>query len=159
MSELNTEYLDRCISTLEKAFLVLQKISNDALCEERGMRDFQQLIDDNGNVAYDICRAACVKEFEIILEQTGKLLKKCLKPYFATPKQVDQLNFKDIFRHAAKYGLFDADEAERWLRYRDNRNDTAHDYGAGFADDTLTLLPQFIADARRAHDIIRQYHD
>lgn len=140
MSELNTEYLDRCISTLELAF--------------RSLQDFSA---DDG--VYDIYRAACVKEFEIILEQAGKLLKKCLKPYFATPKQVDQLNFKDIFRHAAKYGLFEAEEAERWLRYRDNRNDTAHDYGAGFADDTLTLLPQFIADAHRAHDIIRQYHD
>jgi nucleotidyltransferase substrate binding protein (TIGR01987 family) len=140
MSELNTEYLYRCISTLELAF--------------RSLQDFSA---DDG--VYDIYRAACVKEFEIILEQTGKLLKKCLKPYFATPKQVDQLNFKDIFRHAAKYGLLEAEEAERWLRYRDNRNDTAHDYGAGFADDTLTLLPQFIADARRAHDIIRQYHD
>jgi len=33
------------------------------------------------------------------------------------------------------------EEAERWLEYRDNRNDTAHDYGEGFANDTLALLP------------------
>jgi nucleotidyltransferase substrate binding protein (TIGR01987 family) len=140
MNDLNTEYLERCISTLEKAFQALRNVS----------------VEDE---FYDIYRAACVKEFEIILEQTGKLLKKCLKPYFATPKQVDHLNFKDIFRHAAKYGLLEAEEVERWLRYRDNRNDTAHDYGAGFADDTLNLLPQFIPDARRAHDVIRQCHD
>lgn len=155
MTELNTEYLERCINILEKAFLVLQKISDESLCEERGLRKFQEPIE----ATYDIYRAACVKEFEIILEQTGKLLKKCLKPYFATPKQVDHLNFKDIFRHAAKYGLLEAEEVERWLRYRDNRNDTAHDYGAGFADDTLNLLPQFIPDARRAHDVIRNCHD
>lgn len=140
MNEMNTEYLERCISTLEKAFQALRNVSAD-------------------DEFYDIYRAACVKEFEIILEQTGKLLKKCLKPYFATAKQVDQLNFKDIFRYAAKYGLLEAEEAERWLRYRDNRNDTAHDYGAGFADDTLHLLPQFIPDARHAHDVIRGCHD
>jgi nucleotidyltransferase substrate binding protein (TIGR01987 family) len=140
MNDLNTEYLERCINTLEKAFQALQNMSD-------------------ADAVFDIYRAACVKEFEIILEQTGKLLKKCLKPYFATPKQVDQLNFKDIFRHAVKYGLLKTEEAERWLRYRDNRNDTAHDYGAGFADDTLNLLPQFIADARQAHDVIRQCHD
>lgn len=140
MNELNTEYLERCIITLEKAFGALQKMSVD-------------------DAVYDIYRAACVKEFEIILEQTGKLLKKCLKPYFATAKQVDQLNFKDIFRYAAKYGLLEAEETERWLRYLDNRNDTAHDYGAGFADDTLHLLPQFIPDARHAHDVIRECHD
>jgi nucleotidyltransferase substrate binding protein (TIGR01987 family) len=140
MTRLHTEYFARCISTLERAFNALQELPSD---------------DD----LYDIYRAACVKEFEIILEQTGKLLKKCLKPYFATPKQVDQLNFKDIFRYAAKHGLIELEESERWLLYRDNRNDTAHDYGAGFANDTLALLPQFIADAYRMNELIKQGHD
>ncbi|CAK8719295.1 MAG: nucleotidyltransferase substrate binding protein [Candidatus Electronema sp. VV] len=140
MAALQTEYFARCIGTLERAFKALHDLSPD---------------DD----LHDIYRAACVKEFEIILEQTGKLLKKCLKPYFATPKQVDQLNFKDIFRHAAKHGLMELEESERWLLYRDNRNETSHDYGAGFADDTLTLLPQFIADAYRMNELINQCHD
>ncbi len=136
MSQLNTDYYARCIATLDKAFTTLKHLTSD---------------DD----LYDIYRAACVKEFEIILEQTGKLLKKCLKPYFASSKQVDQLNFKDIFRYAAKHGLINLEEAERWLQYRDNRNDTAHDYGAGFADDTLVLLPQFIQDAYRVNEVIK----
>ena len=99
--------------------------------------------------------AARVKEFEIILEQTGKLLKKCLKPYFSSSKQVDQLNFKDVFRYAAKHGLLELEEVERWLIYRDNRNDTAHDYGVGFADATLVLLPQFILDAYRVSEVVK----
>lgn len=33
-----------------------------------------------------------------------------------------------------------------WLQYRDNRNNTAHDYGEDFAEETLSLLPQFIID-------------
>ena len=136
MNTLNTDYFSRCIATLERAFITLNELSSD---------------DD----LYDIYRAACVKEFEIILEQTGKLLKKCLKPYFASPKQVDQLTFKDVFRYAAKHGLISLEEAGRWLAYRDNRNDTAHDYGAGFANDTLVLLPQFIKDAGRIHKVIR----
>ncbi len=140
MNQLNTDYFQRCIATLERAFNALQDLAND----------------DN---LYDIYRAACVKEFEIILEQTGKLLKKCLKPYFASSKQVDQLNFKDVFRYAAKHGLLELEEAERWLQYRDNRNDTAHDYGEGFADDTLKLLPQFIKDAYRINEVIQQHHD
>lgn len=135
MNALNTDYFSRCIATLERAFTTLNELSSD---------------DD----LYDIYRAACVKEFEIILEQTGKLLKKCLKPYFASPKQVDQLNFKDVFRYSAKHGLISLEEAERWLVYRDNRNDTAHDYGAGFANDTLVLLPQFIKDAGRINEVV-----
>ena len=138
MSELNTDYLARCIATLEKAFNALNELSSE----------------DN---LYDIYRAACVKEFEIILEQSGKLLKKCLKPYFSSSKQVDQLNFKDIFRYAAKHGLLELEETERWLNYRDNRNDTAHDYGVSFADETLVLLPQFILDAYRINDVIKKF--
>ncbi|MEW6038618.1 MAG: nucleotidyltransferase substrate binding protein [Pseudomonadota bacterium] len=117
MSRLHTDYFARCITTLEHAFEALNQPSPDAL-------------------AYDIYRAACVKEFEIIPEQTGKLLKTRLRPCFASSKQVDQLTFKDIFRHAAKHGLPTVEEAERWLEYRDNRNDTAHDYGKGFANET-----------------------
>ncbi|CAK0766325.1 Nucleotidyltransferase substrate binding protein, HI0074 family [Gammaproteobacteria bacterium] len=136
MNKLNTDYFERCIATLQQAFNELSTQSKE-------------------NILYDIYRAACVKEFEIILEQTGKLLKKCLKPYFPSSKQVDQLNFKDIFRHAAKHGLITLEEAERWLAYRDNRNDTAHDYGEGFANETLARMPQFILDASRVQEVIK----
>ena len=140
MSQLNTDYFFRCIATLERALGYL----NDNTDNEE---------------LYDIYRAACIKEFEIILEQSGKLLKKCLKPYFSSPKQVDRLNFKDIFRYAAKHDLISLEVSERWLIYRDNRNDTAHDYGEGFANDTLELLPQFIMDAYQLNDVIRSSND
>lgn len=60
----------------------------------------------------------------------------------------DRLPFKDIFRHAVLHGLLSEEACERWYQYRDNRNVTAHDYGAGFAQETLKLLPRFLADAR-----------
>lgn len=46
------------------------------------------------------------------------------------------------------------EETGRWLKYRDNRNSTAHDYGAGFAGETLKLLPGFIDDAKRLVKIL-----
>jgi hypothetical protein len=117
------------------------------------------------DVAYDIYRAACVKEFEIILEQCGNLLKKRLRPFFASNRQVDRLTFKDSFRHAVKHDLMTPESCERWLTYRDNhinsnnREDTAHDYGEGFAEATLKLLPQFIADARELAQVIGEGYD
>jgi hypothetical protein len=111
------------------------------------------------DVAYDIYRAACVKEFEIILEQCGNLLKKRLRPFFASNRQVDRLTFKDSFRHAVKHDLMTPESCERWLQYRDNRNDTAHDYGEGFAEATLKLLPYFIADARELAQVIGECYD
>ena len=132
---LQTGHLRRCIRILESAYGGLQEHdANDILC--------------------DIYRAACVKEFELVLEQSGKLLRKRLRAWFASNRQVDRLVFNDVFRHAARHGLVSADAGERWLEYRDNRNDTAHDYGAGFADATLKLLPQFIVDAKTLADAI-----
>jgi len=135
MSQLDTYYYLRCIKTLEQAFIALKQQTDES-------------------ISYDIYRAACVKEFELILEQTGKLLKKKLKPYFATSKQLDSLYFKDIFRYAAKHSLIELDMVERWFIYRDNGNDTAHNYGAGFAEQTLILLPDFIQDAYYIEKII-----
>ena len=100
-----------------------------------------------GRVEYGLCVNACVKEFEIILQQSANLLKKRLRPFFASNREIDRLTFKDVFRHAVKHYLMLPDACQRWFEYRDNRNDTAHDYGKGFAEATLKLLPAFIADA------------
>ena len=136
----DTTFVERCLDTLERALSELQ-------CS------------DPTDIAYDIYRAACVKEFEIILEQCGKLLRRSLGAYFASNRQADRLAFKDLFRRAAKHGLIDAEACERWLRYRDNRNDTAHDYGEGFAETTLKLLPGFIVDARALVEIVGKAGD
>lgn len=134
---INTEHLNRCILTLERSLDALEK-------------------SEAGSVEYDVFRNATVKGFELTLELSGKLLRKALKPFFPTSKAVDGLVFKDIFRHAAKHGIVSVDEVERWFKYRDNRNNTAHDYGAGFAEETMKLLPGFISDARRLMDKVAQ---
>jgi nucleotidyltransferase substrate binding protein (TIGR01987 family) len=126
---INLDYLNRCIATLENAYRHLQN-------------------EDPHDILYDIYRAACVKEFELVLEQSGKLLKKRISVYFASNRAVDKLSFKEIFRQAVMHTLIDIDTSERWLAYRDNRNNTAHDYGEEFAEVTLKLLPQFIIDAK-----------
>lgn len=137
---INTEFLSRCINALE---LALEQL------EDR----------DPSDPFYDIFRAASVKEFEIILEQSGNLLKKRLRPYFASNRQADRLTFKNIFRHAAKHDLMPVEACERWLTYRDNRNDTTHKYGERFAEQTLKLLPDFIIDARDLARVVAEHDD
>lgn len=56
---LNTEYLTRCIETLEKYCACIKKAQE-------------------GSVDYEMFRNSIVKSFEITLEQSGKLLRKCL---------------------------------------------------------------------------------
>ncbi|WP_210520683.1 nucleotidyltransferase substrate binding protein [Hymenobacter terricola] len=128
MTTLNTSLPIRCTLALDRALVLLRQSQPDS-------------------VDYELYRPACVKEFEIIIEQAGKLLKKALRPCYASPRQADALVYKDIFRAATQHGLLSPDEVERWLSYRDNRNTTAHDYGVGFAEATVKLLPQFVTDA------------
>jgi nucleotidyltransferase substrate binding protein (TIGR01987 family) len=135
-TSINTDYFTRCINTLDRAFTTLQTLSKD-------------------DELHDIYRAACVKEFELILEQAGKLLKKRLSPFFANSKEADTLSFKDVFRYAAKHGLIDVAASERWFVYRDHRNETAHDYGVGFANQTLLLLSQFVQDAKQINQLLQ----
>ena len=138
--KINTDHLNRCVSTLRSAWEGLQQC-------------------DTGDVLYDIYRAACVKEFELVLEQSGRLLKRRLRPYFASNRQADQLYFNDIFRYAVKHCLMSDDACERWLQYRVTRNEPAHELGKHFAERTLELLPQFIVDAEALAGVIGEGRD
>ena len=61
-----TYYL-KCIATLEKAQMMLLRASSDS-------------------IDYELYRSACIKEFELILEQSGKLLKKNIEALFSLSK-------------------------------------------------------------------------
>ena len=135
MSEINTEYLEKCILTLEKSYEMLQK-------------------SEEGSIDYELYRNSLVKGFEMTLEQSGKLLKKVLNPYFASKKAVDMLSFKDIFRQAHKHSLISEIETQRWMKYRDNRSSIAHDYGQAFAEETLSLVKDFLVDVKNLKKVI-----
>ena len=134
---LNTDHFTRCITTLETTLTRLNAA-------------------DSESIDYEIFRNAVVKGFELTLETAGKLLRKALKEYIGRPREVDALTYKDVLRHAAKHDLMDAEAVERWFFYRDNLNNTAHDYGVGFAEETLELLPGFISDARALEAMLRE---
>ncbi len=137
---LNVDHLLRTVATLESALIALQRPEND-------------------EILLDLYRNAAIKSFELSLETAGKLLRKALKAYFGAPRVVDSLVFNDVLRHAGKHALLDLEAVERWLNYRANRNQTAHDYGEEFANQTLKLLPAYVADARVLADKLKQAFD
>lgn len=138
---LNVEQLLRTADTLEQALFAI---------ENHGSSD---------DVLFDLYRNADIKSFELSLETAGKLLRKALKAYGGSPRDVDKLVFNDVLRHASKHGLFDVFSVERWLIYRANRKNTAHDYGAGFANETLKLLPQYLQDVRQLAPTLQAVFD
>ena len=133
---LNTTILETCLETLAQAYEGIQHLDADS-------------------TEYRIYRSAIVKEFELLLEQAGKLLRKRLRPYVSNASAVESLTFKDVFRTAGKYELLNTDAIERWFTYRDSRNDTAHDYGETLALKTLELLPAFVEDVQALIRVIQ----
>ncbi len=138
---IDTTFLRRCINSLQRAAEGIERHGDD------------------DEVMYDIYRAACVKEFELVLAQSGSLLRKVLADWFASNRMADSLQFKDLFRHAARHDLISPEAVERWLGYRDSRNLTAPNYGQDFAEATLGLLPAFIEDACALADMIERTND
>ena len=74
----------RCSQPLDQALLLLQQRTA-------------------GSVLYELYRSACVEEIEIIIELAGKLLKKVLRPRYASHRQAETPVYKDIFRAAAQH--------------------------------------------------------
>jgi nucleotidyltransferase substrate binding protein (TIGR01987 family) len=139
---LNVDHLNRTIDTLEQALLALEQHRHEP-----------------ESVMFDLYRNAAIKSFELSLETAGKLLRKALKPFEASPRTVDSWVFNDVLRYAGKHGVLKTVEVERWFTYRVNRNSTAHDYGKGFANETLKLLPAYIVDVRHLARQIQRVFD
>ena len=135
MSSINTDYFERCLETLEKSYSMIKTV-------------------EPNSIDYEMYRNSLVKGFEMTLEQSGKLLRKKLVPYFATKQLTDKLTFKDLFRNALKFSLLDEQTVNRWFEYRNNRNNTAHDYGKFFAEQTLVLIDDFIRDVKDLKKVI-----
>lgn len=127
MIYLDTTHLRRCIQTLESSLLFFKKAEAESIDQE-------------------VFRNAIVKGYELSQETAFKLVRKALKAFGHGARKLNETPIKEILRLAAVHGLMSMDEVERWFRYRDNRNSTAHDYGEGFAKETLALVPAFLAD-------------
>ncbi len=124
---MDTSFLESCIDMLDAAIGQMQDNEPDSL-------------------RYRIGHDVCAVEFERILEQSGKLLRKRLAEYFASNRKADALTFRDCFRHAAKHDIIDCAACERWLEYRNHTDQM--DSNETLPDNALQLLPQFSADAR-----------
>ena len=136
---LNTDHLKRCIQTLRSSLTFFERAAPDSIDQE-------------------IYRNAIVKGYELTQETSFKLLKKALRDYGHSAKKLDSTPIKDLLRLSATHGLITLEEVERWFAYRDNRNNTAHDYGEGFAKETLRLMPSFIADVTQLEAVLRERH-
>ncbi|MTW21938.1 nucleotidyltransferase substrate binding protein [Allochromatium palmeri] len=131
MMTLNTDHLRNTLRALESA-----------------VARYQLAVAEHEDTDQEVFRMAIVKGFELTQEVCFKLIKRRLKDFGYGGRKLEATPVKELLRLAAQHGLLTLEEVERWFAYRENRNDTAHDYGEAFAEETLALMPDFIRDAR-----------
>ena len=86
----------------------------------------------------DLVRDSAILRFEIAMDLSWKLLKAFMEERLG----VVCLSPKGCFREAFRQNLISYDEG--WLDYVDMRNQTAHTYNEGFANELYARLPQVL---------------
>lgn len=137
---LDFENLKKCIRTLDNSLKLLEQ--NDPETE-----------------VYEVYRNAVIKGFELTLETSGKLLRKVLRDYAAAPGALSRMVFKDVLRLAARHDILAPDEVRRWFSYREARNETAHDYGEGLAENVVSLVKDFLRDVEALVDTLQHIQE
>ena len=92
-------------------------------------------------------RDAVIQRYEFTYELSIKTLKRYLRSVAASNDEVDQLNFRELLRHAADLKLLRGDLL-RWLDFRQARTDTVHTYNEIRATEVASTAKDFAIEAR-----------
>ena len=90
-------------------------------------------------------RDGVIQRFEIAMDLSWKLLARTLRVKFQVHDS-EILTKKDIFRHAAKFGLLQ--DASAWFGHYVARNESSHIYDAEMAQATFDRAILFLQDAK-----------
>lgn len=87
-------------------------------------------------------RSAGIQAFEYCFELSHKFLRRFLREYEASEMLVNEFGFKDLIRLGEQRAIID--DAEAWLHYRKQRNQTSHTYDSDIAEAVFATVPQFV---------------
>ena len=94
-------------------------------------------------------KESCIQRFEYSFDTTWKHLKKYLEEQGVANVRSGP---KILFRLCAENQLIE--NIADWFRYTDRRNDTSHEYDEAKADETLSVVSDFIKDAIDLYEAI-----
>ena len=91
-------------------------------------------------------RAATIQAFEFTYELAVKMIQRQLAEVVANPNALREMDFADRMRDAADAGI--VRDALPYTRYRELRNKTSHTYDADRAEETVSVIDEFLRDVR-----------
>ncbi len=91
-------------------------------------------------------QAGAIQAFEFTYELSFKMLKRFLQETEPNPSEISLLTFRDIIRLGYERELLGAELSE-WESFRKNRGTTSHTYDQRKAEEVLSGIPDFLAEA------------
>lgn len=95
---------------------------------------------------FRILQAGVIKAFEFTYELSIRFIRRQLSQASFNVANVDAMDFRDMIRVAADAELIA--EPTRWFEYRKMRNITGHTYDKYKSEEVLSILDDFLEDAR-----------
>lgn len=107
---------------------------------------------DPGNA---FIRDSVVQRFEFTYEMSHKMLRRYLDMTSPDPEEVARMSFQDLIRTGSEQGLLRSDW-ERWRQWRQARGITSHTYDEAKARQVISVLPEFLEEARHLCGQLRE---
>ncbi len=106
--------------------------------------------------AIETMKAGVIQNFEFTYELCWKFIQRWIRAN-KTPEDAEPRTRKDLFRHAARYGLIK--DTLKWFEYSEARNITAHTYNRAKADMVYEAAIRFLDDARYLLTQLEEFND
>ena len=92
-------------------------------------------------------RDGLIQRFESTYEISHKMLKRYLEKASPNPEQFDAMSFADLIRSGNEQSLLLSDWS-KWKIFREMRAKSSHTYDEGIALEVISVIEDFIAEAK-----------
>jgi nucleotidyltransferase substrate binding protein (TIGR01987 family) len=130
MDNLDITSLAKAIGQLEAGLAILAKDDENAL-----LRD------------------GVIQRFEFTYELSHKMLRRFIEATSANPQEADTMSFQELIRVGSEQGLL-ISGWDKWRDFRKARGITSHTYDESKAIEVLSVVPDFLSEARYLYEQI-----
>jgi nucleotidyltransferase substrate binding protein (TIGR01987 family) len=130
MDNLDLTSLAKAIGQLEAGLTILAKDDENAL-----LRD------------------GVIQRFEFTYELSHKMLKRFIEATSANPQEADTMTFQELIRVGSEQGLL-ISGWDKWRDFRKARGTTSHTYDEAKAIEVLSVIPDFLSEAKYLYEQI-----
>jgi nucleotidyltransferase substrate binding protein (TIGR01987 family) len=136
------------LSSLEKAITSLEQL-HTRVSDEAFMAT-QDMVIRLG------LQAGLIQNLEFTYELCWKAIKRWLENN-VNPEAVDGVTRRELFRLAAENRLIE--DVEEWMTYHAARNQSSHQYDSAVAEETMSLMADFVRAAQRLLNNLKARND